>query len=191
MAESAACDDDTDLKDRGVLVKTFWDAVDHGAPRLQSIPALIKKILETGAWRRRMHNGKLYEHERFLDFLTAKPQSGCGYDPAQIEKLIESDTETLGMWRKAVTAPAHVKRDDNYNVIVKPQQGNSRAYTVDRLSREAPGLYQAVVRGELSANRAAIEAGFRKPPKPFDQIRKLLPKLTPAERLQLKDLLND
>jgi hypothetical protein len=41
----------------------------------------------------------------------------------------------------------------------------------------------------MSANRAAIEAGFRKPPKPFEQIRKLLPKLTPAERLQLKDLL--
>ena len=40
----------------------------------------------------------------------------------------------------------------------------------------------------MSANRAAIEAGFRKLPNPFAQIKKLLPKLTEAERRQLKEL---
>jgi hypothetical protein len=190
MAEQPACADDADLKDRGVLVKTFWDAVDHGAPRLQSIPGLIKKILETGAWRRRLHNGKLYEHGRFLDFLTAKPQSGCGYDPSQIEKLIEHDNDTIVLWRKAVTAPAHRLPISSDNITTsKPERGTSKAYTLERLSREAPGLYEAVNRGEMSANRAAIEAGFRKPPKPFNLIIKLLPKLTEAERRQLKDLL--
>jgi hypothetical protein len=136
-----------------------------------------------------MHKGRLFEHDRFLDFLTTKPFAGCGYDPTQVEALIKDDPETLAMWRKAVTA-AEGRPKTGYNVTSKERvTGNSRAYTLDRLSRESPGLYEAVCRGELSANRAAIEAGFRKPPKPFDQIKKLLPKLTEAERRQLREML--
>jgi hypothetical protein len=186
MAEPAACRDDADLTDRGVLVKTFWDAVDHGAPRLQSIPGLIKRILETGAWRRRVQNGRLYEHDRFLDFITAKPFAGCGYDPAQIEKLIEDDAEALLMWRRAVAQTPGKRTDLNDNIIeVKRQTGTSRAYTLDRLSRESPDLYDAVCRGEMSANRAAISAGFRKKPEPLHSIRKLLPELSLEDLDQL------
>ena len=51
---------------------------------------------------------------------------------------------------------------DNVNEVTnKPSKGNSRAYTLDRLHREAPKLYARVVAKELSANRAAILAGFR------------------------------
>lgn len=189
MAHPAACTDDADLNDKGELVQSFWNAVDQGSSRLQSLPGLIKKILQTEAWRRRMHKGRLFEHDRFLDFLTTKPFAGCGYDPTQVEALIKDDPETLAMWRKAVTA-AEGRPKTGYNVTSKERvTGNSRAYTLDRLSRESPGLYEAVCRGELSANRAAIEAGFRKPPKPFDQIKKLLPKLTEAERRQLREML--
>src|SRR5690606_32482293 len=133
---------------------------------------------------------RLFEHERFLDFLTTKPFAGCGYDPTQVEALIKDDPETLALWRKAVTAKPG---DNQYTVVGNSNHQkavkNSRSYQIDRLSREAPGLYEAVCRGEMSANRAAIKAGFRKPPKPFDQIKKLLTKLTDAERRQLKDLL--
>jgi len=50
--------------------------------------------------------------------------------------------------------------EGNDNVITR--QGNSRAYTLDRLKRQAPELFERVISGELSANAAAIEAGFRK-----------------------------
>jgi len=40
--------------------------------------------------------------------------------------------------------------------------GTSAAYTVARLQRDEPALYGRVQRGELSANAAAIEAGWRK-----------------------------
>jgi len=46
--------------------------------------------------------------------------------------------------------------------VISSEQGNSRAYTLTRLKREAPELFKRVVDGELSANAAAIEAGFRK-----------------------------
>lgn len=47
---------------------------------------------------------------------------------------------------------------------LEPAQGTSRAYTLTRLESERPDLYERVCRKELSANAAAIEAGFRKPP---------------------------
>jgi len=41
--------------------------------------------------------------------------------------------------------------------------GTSAAYTLARLKRDEPSLYERVKRGELSANAAAIEAGWRNP----------------------------
>jgi hypothetical protein len=66
---------------------------------------------------------------------------------------------------------------------------NGNDYRTARLRRDHPALYEAVQRGELSTNAAAIEAGFRKKLTKFDQIVKWLPSLTEAERRQLKDLL--
>lgn len=46
------------------------------------------------------------------------------------------------MWRQAVTAPAHRPVSSDNVTTSKPERGNSKAYTLDRLSREAPGLYE-------------------------------------------------
>lgn len=43
------------------------------------------------------------------------------------------------------------------------QYGTGIEPTVARLKRDNPDLAERVIRGELSANAAAIEAGFRKP----------------------------
>lgn len=67
--------------------------------------------------------------------------------------------------------------------------GLTATYTEARLRRDHPTLYDAVRRGDLSANRAAIEAGFRKKPSPFEIACRQIPKLTDEERRQLKDLL--
>jgi hypothetical protein len=73
-------------------------------------------------------------------------------------------------------------------------------YWLSRLKRAAPRdlarkgmtaehfaeLAAHVRKGELSANAAAIEAGFRKKPTVLDQILKLLPQLTEEERAILR-----
>jgi hypothetical protein len=46
---------------------------------------------------------------------------------------------------------------------------------------DRPDLAERVEAGELSANAAAEEAGFRKKPTPFEIVCRLLPKLTAAE----------
>jgi hypothetical protein len=81
-----------------------------------------------------------------------------------VEALIESDPEALAMWRKETTRANHrpLKSDDNIITSNKAKQGTGKAYTLDRLSKENPELYQSVVNGELSANAAMIAAGLRK-----------------------------
>lgn len=54
---------------------------------------------------------------------------------------------------------------------------NTKAQILRRLARERPDLLERYERGEISANAAAIEAGFRKPPKPRPT--------TPAEVLDM------
>jgi hypothetical protein len=47
---------------------------------------------------------------------------------------------------------------------VTSSRGNNPTYTLRRLKRDRPDLAEKVISGDLSANAAAIEAGFRKKP---------------------------
>jgi hypothetical protein len=87
-------------------------------------------------------------------------------------------------------ANQHKAREVTHDTIMsdqkaKPAQGTSVAYTLRRLARERPDLLARVEAGELSANKAAIEAGFRKVPTPQEQIRKAFAKLTDDERVAM------
>jgi hypothetical protein len=59
--------------------------------------------------------------------------------------------------------------------------GTTRATTLARLDRDRPDLAAKVRAGELSANAAAELAGFRRKLTPFEQIMRLLPRLTDDE----------
>jgi|SaaInlStandDraft_1057018.scaffolds.fasta_scaffold35918_2 hypothetical protein len=53
-------------------------------------------------------------------------------------------------------------KGDNVTFDSNPR-GNAATHTLKRLKRDNPELAERVVNGDLSANAAAIEAGFRKP----------------------------
>ena len=70
------------------------------------------------------------------------------------------------LWRDAITSQhggdrkseeAKIKTD---NVSLDLKHGNSRSYTLSRLKRQAPELFERVVDGELSANAAAIKGAL-------------------------------
>ena len=66
---------------------------------------------------------------------------------------------------------------------LKSVQGNSKSYTVSRLKRDRPDLFEKVVAGELSANKAAIEAGFRRRARTMSEnLDYLWAKATPDEQ---------
>ena len=174
-----------DLSQNGILVEALWHAVDHAAGNLEAVPGLVRRVLETGAWRCRSYKGKTYEHARFVDFIETKPLAGCGWSPEKVVALIEDDAELLAMWRKAMVGKQGAHSD---NITMRPERGTSLAYTLDRLQRERPDLFDRVVAKEISAHAAAIEAGFRHKLTPYETILRLWPKLTADERQQVKKL---
>ncbi len=61
-------------------------------------------------------------------------------------------------------ANAAKERENKGNNITFVDRGTSASYTQARLKRDRPDLAEKVVAGELSPNKAAIEAGFRRKP---------------------------
>jgi len=145
----------------------------------------------SGAWRQRKFKGKLYEHNSFLDFITTPPLAGCGWPPEKVEALIKDDSEVLAMWRAATTGKPGRPQKNSDIVTIKSERGNTRAYTLDRLKRERPDLFKLVTADKMSANAAAIKAGFRKNLMPLDRVLKLLPKLSPLDRHQIRQRLDE
>jgi len=62
------------------------------------------------------------------------------------------------------------------------QGGTSREYTLARLKRDRPDLAELVIGGAMSANAAAIEAGFRRRDTPVDTLCRAWGKATATER---------
>jgi hypothetical protein len=66
--------------------------------------------------------------------------------------------------------PKHKHISDNYtnenDVIIRvdDNQGNSRTYALRRLAKDRPDLHAQCLAGEMTANAAMVQAGFRKPP---------------------------
>ena len=84
----------------------------------------------------------------------------------------------LTMYREAMlpeTGRNQHSSVDNVNAAKTPK-GNAKSYTLSRLQRDHSGLFARVCDGELSANAAAIEAGFRRKTfqVPVDDVEKAL-----------------
>lgn len=149
------------LMENGFLIESLWRSVNNSVGNLENIPGLVRATIEREAWRKRIYRNKTFEHKRFIDFITSQPLAGCGWPPDKVEALIKDDPELLQLWRQAITPPKHKKHNDPDIISIKDKHGTGKAYTLDRLKREAPELFSQVVQKKLSANKAAIQAGFR------------------------------
>ena len=77
----------------------------------------------------------------------------------------------------------HTNGDSNRKSSAKALKGGTNsAYTIARLDRDAPELAARVRAGGISANAAAIEAGFRKKLTGIDRLRSAWKAATPSER---------
>lgn len=68
--------------------------------------------------------------------------------------------------------------------------GNNTAYTLARLDRDRPELAAEVRAGRMTANAAAIEAGFRRKPTPFETLTRVWAKASAAERAAFRDFID-
>ena len=181
--------------EKGQLCDSVMSAIHHGLGNLETVPALLRRIIENKAWEARqvkMHG--VVQLSSLRELITKEPMVGWGENPDRIEALIRDDAEVLAMWREEMVErpgkPSKVNLDNADNVSNKErvQAGNSRAYTVSRLQREAPDLFAQVAAGTISANAAAIKAGFRKKPTPLDQLNAAWNKVSEEERRQFLDM---
>ena len=112
--------------------------------------------------------------------MTAEKPEGLGTTIQRLKDLCQHDPEALNLIDSALQRPAggpnnpegiggwsnkpKVDNVDNIHVdkIERPS-GTSRAAGLRRLRKDRPDLLDKVVAGEMTVNRAAIDAGFRKP----------------------------
>lgn len=171
------------------LVEGLTEAIRDGENGLKHVPGLIRAVLQEEAWReRQIRTKKIVKFERFIDFITAPPLEGLGEDPAAIKRLIHDDAETLAAFEAAIvdghggdrkSEKAKIKGD---NVTLDSERGNGKAYTLRRLAKDRPDLFEKVKENKLTANQAAIEAGFRKVKTPLEIMATLWGKLTPQDK---------
>lgn len=60
---------------------------------------------------------------------------GWGEDPRQVEAVIRDDPEALSMYREAMKCVNQYDLPDNNVIRLDTPQGNSRAYSIDRVQR--------------------------------------------------------
>jgi len=140
---------------------------------LSAVPGLLKRVIKNEMWRKRIvrQTKKEIEYKRFADFIKDYPPEGLGTNFNTLMSIcrFENDIEAIDLLASVETnqgCRTDLENIDNNVMKVGPseaKQGNSAAYTMRRLAKDFPAIHERVLAGELSPNKAALEAGFRQP----------------------------
>ena len=170
--------------EKGQLCDSVMSAIHHGLGNLETVPALLRRIIENRAWEARQVKMRgVVKLANLRELITKEPMVGWGENPDRIEALIRDDAEVLAMWREAMKGKAGRPKKGCESQPIKTDKGSGvRSYTVSRLQREAPELFAQVVAGTISANAAAIQAGFRKKPTPLELLKAIWAKASNTDR---------
>lgn len=152
------------LVERDQLVTDLRGALYDGRSGLEYVPELLRKLLETEAWRER-YDGRSRQPVRFssfAEFVTTPPTEGLGASMDLVDRIVGNRNPHLLRLLKAAKAgkPGRPSKDGN----PCESQGfyGGTDYTAERLAREHPDEYAAVERGEKKIHRAAVDAGIRR-----------------------------
>lgn len=184
-----------DPKVNNVWVEALGSALLRGGAALENVPGLLKRLLREEAWREFQPKiGPVVRHERFADFVATPPVQGLGASVELVERIVSVDPEATKMLRDALKEKRGPKNFRDNITETRVETGTSRAYALDRLSREAPELHAQVLAGKMSAHAAMVKAGFRPRtftvrPEPKSAARTLRKYMTREQLLELARLL--
>jgi hypothetical protein len=144
----------------GAMVSALHSAVQGSSFTLDAVPGLLKRVIKENLWQaHQLPRSHLVEsHPTFLDFT----KKALSMSIESLEKLCRDDAEALVLLREVTTNPNHRPISNNTVITSDNKQGNSKAYSLDRLKRDRPDLFAKVISNELSANSAMIQAGLRR-----------------------------
>lgn len=138
---------------------------------LDSLPALIVQLHETGAWRRFQPKvGPVVEHTDFREFVTAKGLRGLGTTVDMLQRIVARDPDAVVAMRKLIRSREGRGRvpgstAEKHPCIAQVQGRRGPGYNAGtvavRLERERPDLFERVRAGEISVTGAQVAAGWR------------------------------
>jgi hypothetical protein len=177
----------------GERVRAFGEALGRGRHGLTSIRAGICTLVRERAWQEFVipQTGEVvrYEDDQFEDFVKDPPFRGLNTTVETIAAFCTGDKQATAALARAtgsVALPTNgaIGRGRNSFDTVKAsgRGGNDRIYTLRRLKRDRPDLFALVLDGTLSANAAAIEAGFRQRATPLNELTRAWRKASAEER---------
>jgi hypothetical protein len=155
--------------------------LDGGERVFDIVPLALRNVIEEKQWARQTdRDGKQFKSfEAFVNHIRWQ-----GLESSIDELLVycrkRKDVQSLIL--AEIGAIAAQGRPGKGSDTTFFDDGRGSTYTLKRLKRDHPALADRVVAGELSANAAAIKAGFRKKLTPYEQVFRLLPKMTVEER---------
>lgn len=171
-----------------------------GTDDLDMVTNLVGKVIESGSWREfTTPNGFPVAHSTFQSFVTADRWDGLGTSrDALVAWVREQDPVVADLveraWRGEVPAANKVGRpENNVGATNIRDKANQSDHILARLKRDDPDMAQAVIDGQLTANAAARQKGWRKPrillTSPHSIVSGLRKHLTDDEIAQIKELL--
>ncbi len=153
-----------------MISSLLQQVIDHGGTQaFEIVPLALKKVITERQWRdRKDKHGNVFTS--FEAFVTSPLWHGlessiddlrafCRKRPDIVDLILaemEPEREHRGSTKD--------ERSNRAYNISSSKHGTSAIYTLKRLKRDRPDLFQQVLGGGISANAAAIEAGWRKKP---------------------------
>jgi hypothetical protein len=149
------------------------------------LPAIIKRIIKDELWKGRNKGPKDdgAAFTSFREFVEYPLWHGLECPWSRLVLYCEHDEEcrALLLGQVGKQPPKGTNQYSEGFDNIKPSKGGTDpTYTLARLKRDAPDLAKMVIDGDISANAAAIQAGFRRPTKtipidtPASAVRALL-----------------
>lgn len=148
------------------LITDLRGAVHNGESGLAYVPRLLKRVLETEAWRERydVKSRTVVAFRSFAEFVTTPATEGLGASIELIDRIIGTDDPDLLLLLRAAKAKKRGPRSPEFSGESPPNShgGQDADYAAARLAAEAPEEFAAVQRGEKSIHAAAVAAGIRR-----------------------------
>ena len=161
-------DTDRQLKENHVYVKLLAQSISEGKSGIEGTARMYKVVMKKGSWH--AFKNEFQEEVRPADykaFIESQYPEGVGISFDILEKLIKDDPEALSIHTHEKTAKhggdhmSEEYKSKSYNINLATK-GTSKEYGLRKLRKDREDLHERVIQGELSVNKAMIEAGYRK-----------------------------
>ena len=172
-------------------IELLQQLIGHGGEQaFHLVPLALGKVIMEKQWDNRLDkNGKPFRS--FESFVTHRLWQGlettiddlrvyCRKQPDIVELILAEMNPGATHAEAGAKGGRGNKASDN--VTGFSGRGNSAIYTLKRLKRDRPDLFEQVIGGIMSPNAAAIEAGWRVKKSSLDQLRSDWKKATEEER---------